>query len=273
MSKKLSIIIPTLGNRLLLDKVVNSIKLYYPSFFEVLIINQGEALNQVFSMKISVHNVEFKGLSKAKNYGVSLASGDYILFLDDDAELVKQSVININKSLSSNYDVIFGKTVDRKLIDTVKKFSSISTDLSLKNYKDKFIESTMIVKSSLINKIKFDESFGAGCFYGAEEGRDWVIRILKLGSYKLYYDHEFLVYHPSVLIDKHSTKSIKRVISYRLGYGALCKKHKLFTELIYRLIIVILATILYFPFKRKTSKYYSIEFSSIILGFKTWSKT
>ncbi len=45
-----------------------------------------------------------------------------------------------------------------------------------------FVEATVVCKRDVFMNFEFDENMGAGTFFGAEEGFDWLYRILDGGK-------------------------------------------------------------------------------------------
>lgn len=104
--KKVSIIIPTRDLGDVLDRCLESIfkKTTYPNY-EVVVIDNGSVQQetfQVFSKWSSQEPSRFKcyrldipfNFSTINNYGVSQATGDYLLFLNNDTEVITQDWVN-----------------------------------------------------------------------------------------------------------------------------------------------------------------------------------
>lgn len=273
---KLSIVIPTCGRTKELDNLLKSIECYVsPSMpnFEVLVINQNyggliDDIIQKHSANIFITNckVDFRGLSKAKNYGSNKASGDIVCFIDDDAEFLPGSIdIVFNTFRTSEIDIISGRCVDRNGNNSVIQFDNNKSILTIDSFDGKFIESTMFFKSSLLRKYQYDENMGVGAFYGAEEGYDIVYRMLKDGV-KILFDPNVRLYHPQTITDYSSSKAIRRSFTYRCGFGYLCKKHKFASKYWKR----VLGVMLYIPFllviKPEKVRFYLAELLGLIAG-------
>lgn len=90
MQPLLSIIIPTYNCSHYIKRVLNSILKQDFDNYEVIIIDDGstdntkELLNQYKSSKIKVVYKTNSGVSDSRNKGISIAKGEYILFLDAD---------------------------------------------------------------------------------------------------------------------------------------------------------------------------------------------
>lgn len=89
---KVSIIIPVYNMEKYLERCLNSILYQTFNDFEVIIINDGstdksEKICKDFALKdrrINIITTENKGLSSARNLGIDMALGKYIVFLDSD---------------------------------------------------------------------------------------------------------------------------------------------------------------------------------------------
>ena len=220
----LSIVIPTLNRFNELDLLLQSIvDCDLKTNFEVLVINQNsegylEALELKYNkiLNIKFCNVDFKGASKARNYGANLSNGEYICFPDDDCKILKDT---FNKSLKlleeEQLDVVYGKCVDEKGANSVINFKNYEYFLNTKNMLGGFVEATLVCKRELLDKFVFDENMGVGTFFGAEEGFDWLYRILiDEANYKVMYSPEIKFYHPQVIINKGDFASLNRVFKY-----------------------------------------------------------
>lgn len=115
---KLSIIIPVYNVEKYIDECLMSIVEQNVENIEVILINDGSTDNsgiicEEYCKKyryITLYNQENQGLSMARNQGMSLASGKYILFLDSDDYLVKDTLKALVDFLAeSEEDVIVGK--------------------------------------------------------------------------------------------------------------------------------------------------------------------
>ena len=92
-----TIVVRTINRSQLLARAVNSTKLQTYSRIEVLIVNDGGASLVDWVKDYSEVNIklielsENKGRSAAANVGIREASGDYLVFLDDDGFFISQS--------------------------------------------------------------------------------------------------------------------------------------------------------------------------------------
>jgi glycosyltransferase involved in cell wall biosynthesis len=272
----LSIIIPTLNRTIELRALLQSIEKYVLNInYEVVIIDQNPSgfLDDILNefnviLNIKHHIVSFKGLSKAKNFGVSVAIGELLSFPDDDCTIFTDTYSKALETLKSeNVDIVFGRCVDSKGEDSVLRFKKKPYLLNKDNMLGGFVEATGVINKRVFEQgFFFDENMGAGCFHGAEEGYDWLYRILTGSSIKAFYSTEVIFYHPQVLLDKGSIQALKRVFTYSCGTAHLCKKHRFYFRFIKRLTFVMLSLPVYLIVNRKKGRYYLAEFLGLMSG-------
>lgn len=277
MNVDLTIIIPTLGRVKEVNAMIESIYRFPVEEIykiEIIIVDQNfsdilDPIVNLFRVKkypIEHHKVSFRGLSKAKNYGVAHAHGRYICCIDDDAEFT-DGIINraLGRLDKENVDIISGRCVDRSGANSVLHFEGNEAILTLSAFENRFVESTMFFKREICERYHYDENMGVGAFYGAEEGYDLVYRMLQ-DRVRILYDPELKFYHPQTVVDHSSIAAARRTYSYHLGTGYLCKKHQLNKKYWQRIILLIL----YIPylsfFKRSHLRYYMGEFLGMIVG-------
>jgi glycosyltransferase involved in cell wall biosynthesis len=273
---QLSIIIPTINRKLELEVLLISILDNLANItFEVIIIDQNplgfldEIINKFkYTLDISHHLVPFKGLSKAKNYGSKLAKGEYLTFPDDDCKIFHNTYAKALETLKfNNVDIVFGRCIDSNGNDSVLKFKKESYALNKNNMLGGFVEATGVIHKSIFEKgFYYDENMGAGCFHGAEEGFDWLYRILTKSNFKVFFNKDVIFYHPQVLLNKGSNQSLKRVFTYSCGRAYLCRKHKFYFTFVKRIVLVIFSLPFYLFVNRKKAKYYFSEFLGLLSG-------
>lgn len=114
MEKKFSIIVPVYNGEKYLRECLDSVLNQTFKNYELIIINDGssdnsEAICKEYYLKnmskIVYLSKKNEGVSSARNMGLKISNGDYIMFLDSDDLLVKDALEEINKNLS-NHDLI-----------------------------------------------------------------------------------------------------------------------------------------------------------------------
>lgn len=116
MNEKLvSVIVPVYNAELFLSKCINSLINQDYKKIEIILVNDGSNDNSKticdeFSLKdsrITVVHRENKGVSSARNLGLEMCSGDFIMFIDSDDWIELNTISTLmNIQDESNYDLI-----------------------------------------------------------------------------------------------------------------------------------------------------------------------
>ena len=124
----ISVIIPTLNKRpKYLQEAINSIEKQSYLPFEVIIVNNGREDLKISktSLNIRLHTIVYKsGVAQARNFGGSLAEGDYLAFLDDDDLWGPDYLKNMQNKIEMEHpDCLVGR-LDQFLNDKISKFKN-----------------------------------------------------------------------------------------------------------------------------------------------------
>lgn len=223
-----SLIVATLNRIKELDSLFDSFLQQNHENFEVIVVDQNEHnlvqdICNAYSEKLNIRyfKVNFKGLSKARNFGIKYATGSIIAFPDDDCLYSKGvlSFVNDYFNNNKNVNILTGDTLD---IITKNKYLKTSSNEKIISYRNVFksaISYTIFIRYNMKSDITFDEKLGVGSFFGSAEESDLIIRLLKK-KYIGIFTPKFLIYHPV-----SRDKQIPRNYNYSLGFGAVHKKH------------------------------------------------
>ncbi|WP_282041194.1 glycosyltransferase family 2 protein [Winogradskyella flava] len=105
---KVSIIIPSFNSKSFIEETLNSVYNQTYKNIEIIVVDDGSTDGSVeFVRSVSKENVRVvqnyrKGACAARNYGLDIASGDYIQFLDAD-DVLSSSKIESQINLASKY--------------------------------------------------------------------------------------------------------------------------------------------------------------------------
>lgn len=189
MDKMISIIVPVYNNDKYITECLNSVLKIKSNNIECIVIDDGSTdkssnIINYFARKnsiIKVIHTKNNGVSKARNIGLDMAKGEYIMFLDSD-DYFNSDFINILDSIVLNEMTVFAHNVtdDNNNIDT--KNITISNELPYKIKIQNMIKNNIIntcwgkcfsAKILKDNNIKFNENIKVG------EDTDFVIHYLK----------------------------------------------------------------------------------------------
>ncbi len=241
--------------------------------FEVIIVDQNSdnrlknLLNSFESINIR-HIYSGKGLSKARNRGLKEAKGEILAFPDDDCTYPPKLVENMNTFFKTEgYDIVLGKTIDKKTQKIVAG-KNVTQSQPLKPSLILGSSTTLFIRNRCY--IVFDEMFGLGAVFNAEEENELVFRLLKMGCKGFYAPDINYVYHPASDLDYTDfIRAKKRAV----GLGAFIAKHLFSKEgflyfIKYNLFRPSSAAVIYaLQMDFVKSKYYFNRWIGIWLGF------
>ncbi len=197
----ISIVIPTLNREVVL---INTVKYFldnekYPNF-EIIVVDQTKFHSQKFEdFFISVKNnvryfrLNYESLPAARNYGIKLAKGDIILFVDDDVNPLESLVFGHAQAHQKKEIVaVTGPVLTIEQAESNKNLSHLS------GHEPLFLNGCNVSFKKWIFEVigGFDENF-TGVALG--EDADMSHRILVSGG-KIYFEPKAALIH---LAEKH----------------------------------------------------------------------
>lgn len=205
--------------------------------FEVIIVDQSQngltkkVVDECEFKAIKYKNVNFKGLSKARNEALKMADGEFFCLIDDDAYYPEDylNIIDLLIKRSPKNRIFTGYMWNSITNDSFVDYSKIvnGKTLSIREAIRYCPSPCITFPMSLREKIGFfDEKFGVGSFYGSCEETDYILRAMYEGYSIAYYD-SIKVIHPHERLRNPSYLEVnpRKMNSYALGFGALTRKH------------------------------------------------
>jgi len=223
-----SIIIPLYNKENAIEKTLNSVFNQSYSDYEVIVINDGstdkseQKVNAFFDERIRLFSTVNKGVSQARNLGISKAKGKIIAFLDADdfwfpshLESLHQLHINFPEAglLATNYQIYFSdKKIIQPIFDTIpaQKWSGIIPDFFAASMKFRLAwTSAVAVKKEIIDTVGY---FDENITLGAGEDTDMWIRIAL--KFPVAFDNEVSAYYQMTTENRISlSKTLERSFS------------------------------------------------------------
>ncbi|WP_195335782.1 glycosyltransferase family A protein [Paraclostridium bifermentans] len=241
---KFSLVLATYGRldevRDFFDSIVNSD--YNLSKVEIIVVDQNDSINldqiiKSYNNKVNIKHIksQVKGLSKNRNIGINISSGEYIAFPDDDCKYMKDTLKIVDEYFEKNKELyaIMGRIIDENGDDCIRKWSESEEIINKYNFYTK-LSSITLFKRNTKPKQLFNERLGVGEYFGSNEDADIVYKSIKSNK-KIKYFPSIVLFHPKPknIIDRN------KVNSYGLGFGALCKENFDFNiSLLYVKVIV-----------------------------------
>lgn len=132
MYKKISVIIPVYNVEKYLARCLNSIIKNTYKNIEIILVNDGskdksqeiiDKYKNKYGNIIKAKEQENKGPAEARNVGIEMASGEYLMFIDSDDFIKEDYIENYVKTLKeADYDLVAGgyhKWIDGKITYTI----------------------------------------------------------------------------------------------------------------------------------------------------------
>lgn len=161
--KSISIIVPIYKVEQYLDKCVKSIVEQTYSNIQIILVDDGSPDNcpkmcddwaEKDSRIIVIHQAN-SGVSSARNAGIKISNGEYVLFVDGDDFLASTCCFNLMQQVKNNsYDILFFKHLFYNC--TNNEYNKKNDDFSICYYHDK----EDLIKKAILSKDHFDYNIG-----------------------------------------------------------------------------------------------------------------
>ena len=172
-----SVIIPCFNQGAYIQDAIDSVKAQTYTNWEVIIINDGSddletinVLNRLEHEGFTVINIKNSGVSAARNKGINIATGEYLLPLDADDKIASEYLAEAVKILMQKPAV--------KLVYSDCEFFGTQTGMSIvPAFTTKgMLFSNLIFNAAVIRKSEFDKTDGYDCDFilGWEDWEFWL---------------------------------------------------------------------------------------------------
>jgi glycosyltransferase involved in cell wall biosynthesis len=234
---KVSLIISTLGERSDdLDALLSSLVPQVEFISNVIIVDQHRderrvpSLLEPFLFRLPIlYTRSERGLSRARNHGLPLATGSLLAFPDDDClypDGLLEWVVNWFES-NVEYDILAVGVRDAAGVPSGNRWPQSACDIRSINAFRTTFSSSLFLWTELANTAHFDTRLGVGSGtpYGSGEETDYVLRLLRSGA-RGRFDRTHHIIHPRRDM-LSGTGSVARAQSYGFGMGHLLRRHSL----------------------------------------------
>jgi len=169
MNAKVSIVIPFYNRIQLVLRCIESVIAQTYGNYEIILVNDGstENIDQIISLANNSDNIKIlyqvnKGPSAARNYGISVAEGEYIAFLDSDDLWKKNKLeLQLNYMIKNQYlytHTSYSRSDSGKIVNSGKS----TYRYPFVGFHCRIATPTVIVHKSLLEECNFDESIKVG---------------------------------------------------------------------------------------------------------------
>lgn len=229
----LSLLCATVGRTDKLARLLDSLGLQTSHDFELVIVDQNppgmlEPLLSAYAGRIDIRHVRSeRGLSRARNVGLSACSGGLIAFPDDDcwypADLVERILALFSAVPSA--DMFTGRTTDAAGVDSIGLYLAADAPIAKGNIWLVGNSNSLFLRTAVVRRIGgFDETLGVGAespFKSGEE-TDLLLRALASGA-RGFYRRDIVVHHDQAPVD--GAGGVARAQDYARGFGRVLRLH------------------------------------------------
>ncbi|MDQ7842944.1 MAG: glycosyltransferase [Armatimonadota bacterium] len=201
----------------------------YPHF-EVVVVDQND--DDRVDRLIASHEMHYairrlrasRGLSRARNQGIAVATGDVLAFPDDDCWYPPELLVRVVGHLESGtWQGVAGRAVDSVHRPSGgMRWDQTSGLLAPGNVWRRATSYTIFLQRVVVERVGgFDESLGigSGTRWGSGEETDYLLRAMAAG-FRIFYDPALYVYH-----EQPVRNSAALGFSYGMGMGRVLRKH------------------------------------------------
>ncbi len=231
---KFSIIIPTRNRRKSLQKLLFAIgEQTYDEHFEIIVNDQSDektTFQPPAKGEFRYLPDDKRGSSQSRNNAIRKARGDYLVLLDDDADIKPSCLADLDRviDLYPDHACLCGlirNIEDNKPFSRYAHANRRAKAVGFGNF-DCCLGSAMVVKRRIALELGLlDESLGTGTHFGGSEETDLILRLLE-AEHKVAYDSDYVTLHPRTSPKAMSSKAwLRKHYHYGLGRGALLRKH------------------------------------------------
>jgi GT2 family glycosyltransferase len=170
--------------------------------------------------------VDFQNASAARNLGAEHARGLWVMFPDDDATFLPETLDHALRMIKEdNFDLISGQIVDEVNAPHLLQWALEPTVITPETLEHTLVESSFFMRRDLFLRVGgFDPLFGPGASFPSAEGADLMYRLWRQGNLRCQYTPAIALYHPA----KHTplTEAARqRIHDFAIGEGAFTARH------------------------------------------------
>ncbi len=231
----ISVVLITWNMKSMLESLLDSIIQYSQGFtYEIILIDNNskdgtpDLIKEKYNDIILIENSENKGVAPARNQGLKIARGKYVLILDADMQLRENSIVHLFNFMEKNEEcgLVGSKLIyeNGDLQLSCKRFPTILSLLARRLEKIDFVKNSQtlikhtmsdwdhnsiievdyvigacqFIRKSVIEKIGlYDDSI----FYGPED-LDYCLRVWRAGWKVMYYPETSIVHYEQRITKK-----------------------------------------------------------------------
>ena len=226
----ISIIVATIHRVSELERLLGSLEKQNERNFEVIVVDQNrdDRLAPVLARYANLTTRRLqseRGLSRARNVGLSVAQGELLTFPDDDCWYLPELLERMKTWFDAHPEFgMLGASLRTAENAPAATMAPTACRCSKDNVSKCVLSATLFMRRVVSLAVGgFDENLGVGSpsQYQAGEERDYVLRALEKG-FQMWYDPSLTVYHPTMYsLERQRTTAY----AYALSEGYVQRLH------------------------------------------------
>jgi hypothetical protein len=229
-----SLIVATLGRTAELESLFQSLATQAYPALECIVVDQNaddrvERIIDRWKSSLPIRRVtSAPGLSRARNVGLTFATGDIIAFPDDDCWYSESLLANVSAWFEGNseFNVLTVGAQDHDGVPSGNRWMQDRCEIRASNaFRTTFSSTIFVKRTPTTADMSFDESLGvgAGTRFCCGEETDYVLNLLRNGS-RGYFDRTWHIGHPKRDMLSGQVDG-RRATGYGCGMGHVLRKH------------------------------------------------
>ncbi len=231
----ISMVASTLGRDVEMRLLLDTLSAQDDDRFELIVVDQNadDRLVPILSEyrgRFPIQHIKSaeKGLDRGRNLGARHATGDWLLFPDDDSWYPADFLKTLRRLIATEpADIYSGRSLNKDGKEIMVSFLPQDAEISRANIWHVLIEWVIVFRAETYRKAGgFDEDLGAGSGtpWNSGEGQDLVLRCLSQGAKGLF-RRALYGFHPEEQPNANPDAHIAKMHGYSRGKGFVMRRH------------------------------------------------
>lgn len=231
----ISMVASTLGRDVEMRLLLDTLTAQDDDRFELIVVDQNadDRLVPILSEyrgRFPIQHIKSaeKGLDRGRNLGARHATGDWLLFPDDDSWYPADFLKTLRRLIATEpADIYSGRSLNKDGKEIMVSFLPEDAEISRANIWHVLIEWVIVFRAETYRKAGgFDEDLGAGSGtpWNSGEGQDLVLRCLSQGAKGLF-RRALYGFHPEEQPNANPDAHIAKMHGYSRGKGFVMRRH------------------------------------------------
>ena len=233
---RVSLVVPTVNRTAELAKLMENVLDQEFKDFEIIVVDQNfddqiVPVLEEYRSRLNIgriHTAGRRGISAAKNDGWRRASGDVIVFPDDDCWFPPWFLRKgVEVLATTRADLVSGRFADNAGRSINGRYASRAQFITRQSVWITQSEAASFYRRELLEQMDgFDEALGIGSSsaWQAAEGPDFILKALKQ-SRLCYFDPSIYGFHREYDLDDPAAGMVKKGRTYGRGMGFVLRRH------------------------------------------------